>query len=95
MAVAFNAGNLLPVAKAMRKRFPDMRLIVCADDDAKTPGNPGRTKAHEASLAIGGVVVFPDFGQNRLDWASDFNDLAQLNGLEVVRRTIAGNSHAN
>ena len=28
VAIAFNAGNLLPVAKAIRAKFPDMRLIV-------------------------------------------------------------------
>ena len=49
VVVAFNAGNLLPVAKAMRKRFPELHLIVCGDDDTKMPGNPGRTKAAVAA----------------------------------------------
>ena len=93
--VAFNAGNLLPVAKAIRERFPELHLIVCADDDAKTPGNPGLTKGTEAAQAVGGRLVVPDFGPNRPDWASDLNDLAQLNGLEAVRRAITGNSDAN
>ncbi len=53
VAVAFNAGNLLPVASALRGEFPDLRLIVCADDDAKTPGNPGLTKAREAAQTVG------------------------------------------
>lgn len=43
VAVAFNAGNLRPVARTLRAKFPDLRLIVCADDDASTPGNPGRS----------------------------------------------------
>ena len=34
VAVAFNAGNLEPVAVSMRAKFPDLPLIVCADDDA-------------------------------------------------------------
>jgi putative DNA primase/helicase len=95
VAVAFNAGNLLAVSKAMRKRFPELHLIVCGDDDAKTPGNPGRTKATEAAQAVGGLLVVPDFGPDRPDWASDLNDLAQLNGLGAVRRAITGNSDAN
>jgi len=33
VAVCFNCGNLLPVAKALRGKFPRMRLIVCADND--------------------------------------------------------------
>jgi len=95
VVVAFNAGNLLPVAKALRKRFRELRLIVCADDDARTPGNPGLTKGTEAAQAVGGGLVVPDFGPHRPGWASDFNDLAQLNGLEAVRMAITGNSDAN
>jgi hypothetical protein len=33
IAVAFNAGNLLPVARAMRAKFPDLQLILSADND--------------------------------------------------------------
>lgn len=63
LAVAFNAGNLLAVAKAMRQKFPSLRLILCADDDSQTPGNPGLTKATEAAQAVGGLVAIPDFGR--------------------------------
>lgn len=61
VAVAFNAGNLLAVAKAMRDKFPDLPLILCADDDSHTPGNPGLTQATEAARAVGGLLVIPDF----------------------------------
>ncbi len=61
VAVAFNAGNLLAVAKAMREKFPDLPLILCADDDRHTPGNPGLTKATEAARAVGGLLVIPSF----------------------------------
>ena len=61
VAVAFNAGNLLAVAKVMREKFPDLPLILCADDDRHTPGNPGLTKATEAARAVGGLLVIPDF----------------------------------
>jgi putative DNA primase/helicase len=39
VAIAFNGGNLPHVAKDLRGKFPDLPLIVCADDDAGTPGN--------------------------------------------------------
>lgn len=61
VAVAFNAGNLLAVAKTMREKFPDLPLILCADDDRHTPGNPGLTKATEAARAVGGLLVIPEF----------------------------------
>jgi len=60
VAVAFDAGNLLPVAQALRGLYPAVRIAIAADNDAATPGNPGVTKAREAALAVGGVVVVPD-----------------------------------
>ena len=61
VACAFNAGNLLPVALAMRRKFPAIRVVVCADNDTGTPGNPGLTKATEAARAIGAAVAVPVF----------------------------------
>ncbi len=55
VAVAFNAGNLEPVAKALRAKLPDLRLILCADDDAATSGNPGLTKATVAAFQHSGI----------------------------------------
>lgn len=62
-AVAFNAGNLEPVARAIRSKFPKLHIVICADDDAATPGNPGLTKATEAARAVRGFVVKPDFSE--------------------------------
>lgn len=63
VAVAFNAGNLEAVARALRAKLPDVRLIVCGDDDRFTAGNPGRTKANAAARAIGGFVALPVFAE--------------------------------
>jgi putative DNA primase/helicase len=90
VAVSFNAGNLLAVAKAMRAKFPDLLLILCADDDWRTAGNPGMTKGTEAARAVGGLVAVPMFGADREPDATDFNDMAALCGLEAVGRAIAG-----
>lgn len=61
VAVAFNAGNLLAVARALRGKFPGARIVVCADNDRFTPGNPGVTAATAAARAVGGVVAIPRF----------------------------------
>lgn len=61
VAVAFNAGNLVPVAHRLRMKFMGARLIMCADDDRGTPGNPGLTQAHRAARSVGGWVAKPDF----------------------------------
>ena len=91
VAVAFNAGNLTAVAKAMRARCPELRLILCADDDIGTNGNPGLTKATEAARGVGGWLAVPDFGTDRPAKATDFNDLMMHRGLEAV---VEGITHA-
>ena len=88
VAVAFDAGNLQPTAKALREKFPDMQLILCADDDYRTDGNPGMTKAKETAQAVGGLLAVPDFGPDRPEGATDFNDLHQAQGLAAVARCI-------
>jgi putative DNA primase/helicase len=65
----------------MRAKFPDLPLIVCADDDTQTEGNPGLTKATEAARSIGGLLAVPDFGNNRSEGVTDFNDMAALCGV--------------
>ncbi len=63
IACAINAGNLEPVARSLRAKFPETTIIVCADDDRDTPGNPGLNRAMEAAWAVRGLVAVPDFGQ--------------------------------
>ncbi len=60
-AVAFSAANLLPVAVALRNKFPQVCMVIAADNDAHTPGNPGLTAANEAARAVGGAVALPRF----------------------------------
>ncbi len=88
VAVAFNAGNLEAVARALRQKFPKAKLIVCADDDAAKAGNPGLTKASAAAQAVGGLLAVPDFGADRPEKTSDFNDLAAHRGVDAVRGCI-------
>lgn len=80
VAIAFNAGNLEPVAKAIREKFPDVEIRICADNDVNTPGNPGITKAQKAAHAVGATVVAPEAG--------DFNDMAQEHGIEAVAAIV-------
>lgn len=85
VAVAFDAGSLAPVSAALHEAHPGTRFIICADDDHQTAGNPGRTKAEAAARAVGGVVAVPEFGPDRPEQATDFNDLHALAGLDAVR----------
>ena len=71
VAVAFDCGNLEPVARVLRAKYQQARIVICADNDTNTPGNPGLTKANAAAAAIGGLVAIPPEPFN------DFNDAAQ------------------
>ncbi len=68
---AIDAGNLEPVALAVRKRWPDADIVVCADAD-----DVGTTKARAAAIAAGARLAIPEFPPNAE--GSDFNDLAAL-----------------
>jgi len=89
VAIAFTAGNLLAVAKALRAKHPACTIIVAADDDAGTLGNPGLTKATEAAAAVNGRMLRPVADWEGLGKVSiDFNDLHQHAGLDAVRRCV-------
>jgi putative DNA primase/helicase len=94
VAVAFDAGNLGHVARALRALHPEMPILVCGDDDqateARTGTNTGRKKAAAAARAVDGDsapgrAVFP--AGLALD-QSDFNDMAATAGADAVRSVI-------
>lgn len=89
VAVCFNSGNLLPVARALRRKYPALALLVAADDDWRAAGNPGMSAARAAALAVGGLVVMPQFPAERPPKFTDFNDLAALAGPGAVRACFA------
>ena len=69
--VAFDCGNLAHVAIAIRKQNPGKRIVICADNDAHLPNNPGVTHAKKAALAVGGYVSIPSI-------PGDWNDVAAM-----------------
>lgn len=93
VAVAFDAGNLVHVAKSLRKLYPDAVLLMCGDDDVQTSArmgrNPGREKATAAAAAVGGLAVFPPVASGAGENV-DFNDHHLSAGLEAVRMVVAG-----
>ncbi len=85
--VAFDAGNLLLVARALRAKYPNLRIDVAADNDhQRRDGNIGIKKAVEAARAVGGAVFWPDFAVD--DPGSDYNDIHCAHGLDAVRQQL-------
>lgn len=84
VVVAFDKGNLLAVATKIRAALPEATLILAADDDFRTEGNPGLTAAIEAARAVNGLIVRPMWAGDR-GTGTDFNDLHVAEGLDAVR----------
>jgi putative DNA primase/helicase len=84
VVVAFDCGNLLPVARKIRAAMPEAEFLFAADDDAWTDGNPGMTAANECAAELGGHVVAPVWIHSRPEKHTDFNDLHVDEGLDAV-----------
>ncbi len=80
VVIAFNAGNLVPVAEAMRYKHPGARIVLCGDNDKS---GVGQEKAREAATLVNGVVAIPD--DEGLDW----NDVAEKNDLNFVQKAVS------
>lgn len=84
VVVAFNAGNLKSVVEGIRERYA-LPILICGDNDQWTEGNPGDTKAREASQAVANAsYILPKFSSLNGN-PTDFNDLATREGSEAVR----------
>lgn len=79
VAVAFDAGNMLAVAKALRAKYPTARIIVCGDNDKS---GAGQRAAEAAARSVGGKVALP--AETDKDW----NDIHSAQGSDAVRAAI-------
>jgi putative DNA primase/helicase len=84
---AMHAGNLEAVAVGLREKSPKREIIVAADNDQFTEGNPGLTKATAAAKRICAKLAVPEF-QDVTAEPTDFNDLHQLASFAEVARQI-------
>lgn len=82
VVVAFDAGNLMAVAQAIRHAHRDAHILICADDDFASKGNPGAAAASAAALAVDGAWVSPRFSvpdqiraRERVSAEVDWSDL--------------------
>lgn len=86
--VAFNAGNLLAVSKAMRARFQKIEIVIAVDNDES---GTGQAMAELAAKAVNGKLSMPQFtDEERKQYGkiSDWQDrwmIDQRNKKEVSR----------
>lgn len=99
--VAFNAGNLEPVAKAVRADFPNSKIIIAADNDRwtltpiKNPGMHFAQIAAKSARAELRAPIFPDdtvektgLTLEQMGRPTDFNDLAAMTSLDEIKHQI-------
>lgn len=100
--MALDSGNLPPVARILRARYPNSPMLFLADDDYLPKKNgddnfAGEKKARQAVKEVGNAaLVLPRFTVGRrasdddesLPKLTDFNDLHVVEGIGVVREQI-------
>lgn len=95
VAVCFDSGNLVAVAKSMPALHPGAAFLVLADDDgataARTGKNPGREAAAQAVRALrkAGSKAWAVCPTGHAEGSNaDFNDMHQSQGIEAVRACL-------
>ena len=91
---SMDSTQLGNVAAYVRSLLPSARLVIAADDDHKTTGNPGAKAARIAAERTGAEVRSPIFPEGRGDKDTDYNDLAALTSIEEVRRQLIEELHS-
>ena len=87
--VAFDAGNLIKIVTMLRQLYPKTHVLVCADNDQKTKGNPGIKAGRLAVRANHNCsIIYPIFSV--LDKKnSDFNDLFLVRGASILKQQFS------
>ena len=83
---ALSSCNLVSVSKSMRESYPNATLIILADL-VKATGEV-EALAIKAAQSVNGLLAIPDFGIDRAQSNTDFNDMVTLLGMEAVKQAI-------
>lgn len=101
VVVAFDSGNLAPVAEALRAKYPQAALTICADNDHALmldygkPYNVGHEKAKLAAEKVAAKVLLPKLtAKEKAQGLTDFNDLHKSRGLAEVKKQLGIRDHA-
>lgn len=93
--VAFDAGNLEPVTATVRSVYPNIPIVICADNDQWKEYNTGKEKAEQVAKKYHCRVALPVFSEESLLLPekqvikpTDFNDQHVLLGLEEVNKQL-------
>ena len=95
---AFSCGNLGPVVDQILRAYPDKTVVVCADNDVDTDGNPGLSAAQKTSQKYNIGFISPSFLEEDIQRSrasnkgkcklTDFNDLYRVYGMAEVKKQL-------
>lgn len=80
--VGFSADGLLPVAEMIRRKYPDVNIIICGDNDKS---GVGQQTAQQAAEATNSKFIIPAFNPGEY---GDYNDLYAQQGAETMTEQI-------
>ncbi|MFJ5428230.1 DUF927 domain-containing protein [Pectobacterium actinidiae] len=87
---AIDAGNMVPVAKAMRAQYPYAQIILAADNDiSPDKPNAGKDWAEKAAREVNGWVALPPTSEK-----ADWDDYRQQHGLTTAIQAFADSLYA-
>lgn len=89
---AMSCGNLLPVARTIRRIIGGRPIIIAADWDGATTGNPGLTAAREAAGRVAAKLALPlgpDADHASLTRSVDFADIPRTDCARLIRAAKA------
>ena len=94
VVAAFDSGNLVAVARAIREQNPNQVIIIASDNDHHLPlrkpvslPNAGLIKGLAAAAEVNGTTLVPAF--TTADAGTDWNDWATAHGKNRMRELIA------
>lgn len=82
---AIDAGNLIHVAKVMRSKYPESKIIIAGDNDIKPDQpNTGKLAAEKAAKVVNGIAVLPPTTDDKADW----DDYRLSHGIEAAKQVF-------
>ncbi len=95
VVVAFDKGNLAPVAEQIRGKYPDLDIIIAADNDHRLENHPtikknvGIDAANKAAKSVNATVIIPPLtDEEKSQGLSDFNDIAVSRGNDGLKSCL-------
>ena len=70
----------------IRTKYPNIEIIIAADNDYMGNKNTGLIKGKEAARSVNAELIFPKFLPN--DLGSDFNDFVKLYGKDKLSSAL-------